>query len=87
MEIEILYVQVVDRHIVIHTTEEAYEGPLIKQLELLLCQLGFERADANKFVCMRKITWRDKKKRRVYFDDERTRYCPVTRPNLKKFFR
>ncbi len=86
LEIEILFVQAVDRRIVIHTMDEAYIGPLTKQLELLLRQFGFERADSNKFVQMNKIIRRDKKKKKVYFDEEKTKYCPITRPNMKKFF-
>lgn len=86
MEIEILFVQVVDRRIVIHTTDQPHIGSLTKQLELLLSQFGFERADSNKFVNMKKILLRDKKNRKVYFDAEKTKCCPVTRPNIKKFF-
>ena len=86
MEIEILFVQVVDRRIVIHTIDEPHIGSLNKQLELLLTQFGFERADSNKFVNMEKILLRDKKKRKVYFDAEKTKYCRVTRPHMKKFF-
>lgn len=86
MESEILFVQVVDRRIVIHTMDEAYIGPLTKQLELLLKDFGFERADSNKFVKMDKILLRDKKLKKVYFNAEKTKYCRVTRPNIKKFF-
>ncbi|OAS19289.1 LytTR family transcriptional regulator DNA-binding domain-containing protein [Paenibacillus oryzisoli] len=82
----ILYIQVVDRRIVIHTDDEAYIGSLTQQLEILLKNYGFERADSNKFVQMSRILLKDKKMRRVYFDAERTKFCPVTRPNMKKFF-
>ena len=82
----ILYVQVSGRRIVIHTENEAYIGSLTRQLEILLKNFGFERADSNKFVQINKILLKDKKCRRVYFNAERTKYCPVTRPNIKKFF-
>ena len=83
---EILYVEVVNRRIVIHTDDEAYIGPLTKQLEILLCNFGFQRADSNKYVQMNKILLRDKKKKKVYFDAEKTKYCRVTRSHIKDFF-
>lgn len=83
---KILFIQVVDRRIVIHTTDEAYIGSLTRQLEILLKNFGFERADSNKYVHMEKILLRDKKSKKVYFNAEKTKYCPVTRPHIKKFF-
>lgn len=83
---DILYVQVVNRKIVIHTENESKIGPLTKQLELILTNFGFEKADSNKFVQVNKILVRDKKAKKIYFNRERTLYCTVTRPNLKKFF-
>lgn len=85
-ENDILYVQVVDRNIVIHTLEDAHIGSLNDQLELLLGYFGFAKADQNKYVQVSKISTRDKKERKLYFNPERTKFCSVTRPNIKHFF-
>lgn len=83
---DILFVQVVNRKIVIHEMGVTRIGPLTKQLDYLLSKCGYNKADSNKFVQMNKILIRDKKNKKVYFDAERTKFCPVTRPNMKKFF-
>lgn len=83
---DIIYIQISDRRIVIHTLEEPHIGSLNEQLEIILGCFGFERADQNKFVQVNKILNRDKKLRRLYFNRERTKFCQVTRPHLHKFF-
>lgn len=85
-ENDVLYVQVIERNIVIHTPEEIHIGSLNDQIELLLGYFGFERSDENKYVQVNKILTRSKKARRLYFNEERTKFCPVTRPYMKKFF-
>jgi len=83
---DILFVQILNRKIVIHTLEEPHVGSLTQQVEYILSQFGFERADANKFVQVSKILTRDKKERKVYFSADRTKYCTISRQNIKKFF-
>lgn len=83
---DVIIVQIVDRRIVLHTLDEVHIGSLNIQLELLLKQFGFFRADQNKFVQRSKILFRDKKSRTLYFDKERQKSVRVTRPNIKNFF-
>lgn len=86
MDEKILVVQVVDRRIVLHTEDKPYVGPTLKQLDLLLRQLGFQRANANQFVRMEEIVRRDKRLMRVYLNKELTKFVNVTRSNKNKFF-
>lgn len=85
-ENDILFVQIVDRNIVIHTMNEPKIGSINDQMELLLSYFGFEKADQNKYVQVNKILTRDKREKKVYFDAERKKFCRITRPNIKKFF-
>lgn len=85
-ENDMVIIQIVDRRIVIHTSDVPHIGSLNEQLEYILKQFGFLRADQNKFVQVNKILTRDKKKRILYLNAERTRSVRVTRPNIKNFF-
>lgn len=62
-ENDILYIQISDRRIVAHTSNEPHIGSLSQQLELILGCFGFFRADQNKFVQESKILFRDKKEK------------------------
>lgn len=85
-ENDMFIIQIVDRRIVIHTSDEPHIGSLNVQLEYILSHFGFLRVDQNKFVQESKICYRDKKNKILYLNPERTRSVRVTRPNIKNFF-
>ena len=83
---DILYVEVDNRKIIIHSKKIVIDGSLTSQLGILLPSLGLVRARVNKFVNMDNILRRDKKKSLVYFDKEETLSCNVSREHKHKFF-
>ncbi len=85
-ENDMVIIQIVDRRVVVHTSDVPHIGTLNEQLEYILKPFGFLRVDQNKFIQENKIKGRDKKKRLLYLNPERTKSVRVTRPNIKNFF-
>lgn len=81
---EILYVKAVDRKITFCTDSVCYEGSLIDQLDLILSRYGFALLNQNTIVNLKQIKSYDSKLGIVYFNDEKTDSCQVSRRNKHK---
>ena len=87
MDGDLFFVQAVDRRIQIRNKTGIIEGPLGRQLNIILAHYGYEELFQNTFVNMNTIM--DYKDNKVYFDAEKQIFCPVSRKNefkVKRFF-
>lgn len=87
MDSDILYIQVVDRKIVVHTTSGVVEGSLSKQLEFILSRFGYERVCQVCFANMDQVVDYDEIESKLYFDKKVPIYCLVSRRNKYKVMR
>ena len=80
---DIIYVKVKDRNIIIHAVDGIYEGSLTNQLELILRECGFARLNQNTIGFMKNMKALDKKLKMAYFEDGKVFPIQVSRVNMR----
>lgn len=79
---EILFVTIVDRKIILHTTTGILTGSVMVQLERILSNVGFTKVEQSVIANLDKAKWFDSFNMRLHY--ENGSMCPVSCRNKGK---